>query len=185
MGSFMLARMSIAARGPGALDSSANNAYFSSPTGNNTSRISAEGSMKVPNPQDPRAVKTRLALRAALVSLIIERGWDAVAIRDVCQRAGVGRSTFYTHFADREELLDGKTSPARCNPVRCRDRSVVHPGGATTEEGAAGRDYSSMQGHTVTDGCHGELANTRLQECTAEITLFKGSGIFQESVCLV
>lgn len=61
--------------------------------------------MKVPNPQDPRALRTRQALREALVSLIIERGWEAVEIRDVCQRAGVGRSTFYTHFADREELL--------------------------------------------------------------------------------
>jgi AcrR family transcriptional regulator len=61
--------------------------------------------MKVPNPQDPRVLKTRQALREALVSLIIERGWDAVGIRDVCQRAGIGRSTFYTHFADREELL--------------------------------------------------------------------------------
>jgi AcrR family transcriptional regulator len=61
--------------------------------------------MKVPNPQDPRALRTRQALREALVSLIIERGWDAIGIRDVCQRAGIGRSTFYTHFADREELL--------------------------------------------------------------------------------
>jgi AcrR family transcriptional regulator len=61
--------------------------------------------MKVPNPEDPRAARTRRALREALVSMIIERGWDAVSIRDVCQRAGVGRSTFYTHFADREELL--------------------------------------------------------------------------------
>ena len=61
--------------------------------------------MKAPNPQDPRALRTRQALREALVSLIIERGWDAVEIRDVCKRAGIGRSTFYTHFADREELL--------------------------------------------------------------------------------
>jgi AcrR family transcriptional regulator len=28
-----------------------------------------------------------------------------VGIQDICERAGVGRSTFYTHFADKEELL--------------------------------------------------------------------------------
>jgi AcrR family transcriptional regulator len=61
--------------------------------------------MKIPRPTDRRVLRTRAALRNALVSLIVEVGWEAIGIRDVCQRAGVGRSTFYTHFADNEELL--------------------------------------------------------------------------------
>jgi AcrR family transcriptional regulator len=44
-------------------------------------------------------------LRDALVRLIRERGWDAVSVQDVCEHADVGRSTFYAHFADKEELL--------------------------------------------------------------------------------
>jgi AcrR family transcriptional regulator len=44
-------------------------------------------------------------LREALVALILERGWDATSVREVCARADVGRSTFYAHFADKEELL--------------------------------------------------------------------------------
>jgi AcrR family transcriptional regulator len=44
-------------------------------------------------------------LREALVQLIRERGWDDVSVQDVCERADVGRSTFYVHFADKEELL--------------------------------------------------------------------------------
>jgi AcrR family transcriptional regulator len=36
---------------------------------------------------------------------VLERGWDGVSVQDVCQRADVGRSTFYLHFADKEELL--------------------------------------------------------------------------------
>jgi AcrR family transcriptional regulator len=55
--------------------------------------------------EDPRVLRTRSALREALVSSILERGWDATSIGDVCARARVGRSTFYTHFADKEELL--------------------------------------------------------------------------------
>jgi AcrR family transcriptional regulator len=61
--------------------------------------------MKVPRSTDARVLHTRAALRNALLALIVERGWDGIGIRDICQRAGVGRSTFYTHFADKEELL--------------------------------------------------------------------------------
>jgi AcrR family transcriptional regulator len=61
--------------------------------------------MRVPQSTDRRVVRTRAALRDALISLIIERGWDEIGIADICTRAGIGRSTFYTHFADKEELL--------------------------------------------------------------------------------
>ena len=54
---------------------------------------------------DRRVQRTRRQLRDALVSLIVERGWDEVSVREVCARADVGRSTFYVHFADKEELL--------------------------------------------------------------------------------
>jgi AcrR family transcriptional regulator len=52
-------------------------------------------------------VRSRQKLHVALVELTLERGWDRVTVRDVCARAGVGRSTFYVHFADKEELLIG------------------------------------------------------------------------------
>jgi AcrR family transcriptional regulator len=63
--------------------------------------------VKTPNHGDRRVQRTRRALRAALVELILERGWDALSVQDVCDRADVGRSTFYVHFADKEELLVG------------------------------------------------------------------------------
>jgi AcrR family transcriptional regulator len=55
--------------------------------------------------RDRRVRKTRRVLHEALVTLILERGWDAVSVRDVCEKADVGRSTFYVHFADKENLL--------------------------------------------------------------------------------
>lgn len=54
---------------------------------------------------DRRIARTRRALRDALVELVIERGWDAVGVRDLCARADVGRSTFYAHFGDKEHVL--------------------------------------------------------------------------------
>ncbi|HSN15230.1 MAG TPA: TetR/AcrR family transcriptional regulator [Anaeromyxobacteraceae bacterium] len=62
---------------------------------------------RLPNPVDRRVQRTQAALRDALVTLIAERGWDGFSVQDVCDRANVGRSTFYTHFADKEELIGG------------------------------------------------------------------------------
>ena len=56
-------------------------------------------------PLDRRVRRTRLALREALVLLVAERGWDAVSVQDLCNRADVGRSTFYLHFQSKEDLL--------------------------------------------------------------------------------
>lgn len=64
-------------------------------------------STKATHHGDRRVQRTRLALHEALVELILERGWDEVSVQHVCDRANVGRSTFYTHFADKEELLIG------------------------------------------------------------------------------
>lgn len=54
---------------------------------------------------DRRVERTRRTLRDALVALIHERGWDEITVKDVCEAADVGRSTFYAHFGDKEELL--------------------------------------------------------------------------------
>lgn len=54
---------------------------------------------------DRRVQRTRDALRTALMALMVERGWDAVDVQALCDRANIGRSTFYQHYANKEELL--------------------------------------------------------------------------------
>ena len=54
---------------------------------------------------DPRVVSTRQMLRDALVSLIEEKGFDAITIQDIADRAGLNRATFYLHYRDKQELL--------------------------------------------------------------------------------
>jgi len=66
-----------------------------------------------PSKADRRVQRTRLALREALVALILERGWDGFGVQQLCERANVGRSTFYTHFADKEELVAGSFEDLR------------------------------------------------------------------------
>lgn len=57
--------------------------------------------------EDRRTTRTRLALRDALLALMGERGWDDIGVQEICDRANIGRSTFYTHFQNKDELLSG------------------------------------------------------------------------------
>ena len=85
--------------------------------------------LKPPNTEDRRVQRTRRSLHEALVELILERGWDEVRVQDICDRANVGRSTFYTHFADKEELLIGglddlRQALRRLSPVEADARPL-------------------------------------------------------------
>ena len=62
---------------------------------------------------DRRILKTRLALREALMSLLTEQGWDELSIREICERANVGRSTFYLHFDSKDDLLSESLNDLR------------------------------------------------------------------------
>ncbi|MER8499352.1 TetR/AcrR family transcriptional regulator [Mesorhizobium sp. M1142] len=53
---------------------------------------------------DRRVARTRALLQDALIALIPERGYAALTVEDICQKADVGRSTFYTHYAGKDEL---------------------------------------------------------------------------------
>jgi AcrR family transcriptional regulator len=54
---------------------------------------------------DRRVARTQKLLRDALHSLIHERDYDSIVVKEILDRANVGRSAFYTHFRDKDELL--------------------------------------------------------------------------------
>lgn len=54
---------------------------------------------------DRRVQRTQQLLRAALLSLIEEKGFEALTVQDIIDRANVGRATFYAHFDNKEDLL--------------------------------------------------------------------------------
>ncbi|MFJ3932570.1 TetR/AcrR family transcriptional regulator [Streptomyces sp. NPDC090029] len=53
---------------------------------------------------DARAERTRTRLRAALLGECAEQPLAEVSVAAVVRRAGVGRATFYLHYADLEAL---------------------------------------------------------------------------------
>ena len=54
---------------------------------------------------DARVRRTRDALGDALIALMQEKPFDTITVQDVLDRAHVSRSTFYTHYSDKDDLL--------------------------------------------------------------------------------
>jgi AcrR family transcriptional regulator len=54
---------------------------------------------------DRRILRTRDTLGDALVALMHEKNFEEITVQDVLDRAGVGRSTFYVHYRDKDDLL--------------------------------------------------------------------------------
>ena len=55
--------------------------------------------------QDRRVRRTKQRLHTALMSLIVEKGYDKITVQDLIDRADVGRSTFYAHYETKDDLL--------------------------------------------------------------------------------
>jgi AcrR family transcriptional regulator len=54
---------------------------------------------------DRRVRRTRDALGDALLTLMQEKPFETVTVQQVLERAGVGRSTFYAHYRDKDDLF--------------------------------------------------------------------------------
>ncbi len=55
--------------------------------------------------QDRRVKRTQKLLARALIALTLEKGFDAITIRDITDCAEVGYATFFRHYHDKDALL--------------------------------------------------------------------------------
>jgi AcrR family transcriptional regulator len=58
------------------------------------------------NSNDLRARRTRKLLREALLALIEERGFDALTVGELAERAMVSRAAFYRYYQDKYDLVE-------------------------------------------------------------------------------
>jgi AcrR family transcriptional regulator len=54
---------------------------------------------------DRRARRTRNALGDALLTLMQQKPFETITVQQVLDRSGIGRSTFYAHYRDKDDLF--------------------------------------------------------------------------------
>ncbi|WP_312475630.1 TetR/AcrR family transcriptional regulator [Neobacillus sp.] len=57
-------------------------------------------------PTDRRIIRTKRLIRDALTELMEEKGFEAITVRDLTEKADINRGTFYLHYRDKFDLLD-------------------------------------------------------------------------------
>jgi AcrR family transcriptional regulator len=83
-------------------------------------------------PTDRRVRRTRELLRGALLSLIQEKGYDRITVQDILDRADIGRSTFYAHYRDKDDLLRAGFEDIRA--ALAAERDAAEKGAGTKVE---------------------------------------------------
>jgi AcrR family transcriptional regulator len=73
---------------------------------------------------DRRVRRTRRILSEALVSLVLDKGYDQITVQDILDRADVGRSTFYAHYRDKDALFLANFDDMRQRLLEAVDASV-------------------------------------------------------------
>ena len=54
---------------------------------------------------DRRSLRTRRLLMQAMVELMRTKRYDSITVLEITEQANIGRSTFYAHFTDKDDLL--------------------------------------------------------------------------------
>ncbi|WP_442601024.1 TetR/AcrR family transcriptional regulator [Paenibacillus sp. KN14-4R] len=67
-------------------------------------------------PLDPRMKRTLLVIRDAILSLMEEKSFEQITVRDITERAQINRATFYLHYQDKFDLLE-KVTDAMLNEL--------------------------------------------------------------------
>jgi len=90
-----------------------------------TNIMKISGNHKGEATMDRRVIRTRRSLQHAFLRLIIDKGYDAVSIQDICEAADVGRSTFYLHFKDKDDLKRSGLEHLRRDLIEHREKTIV------------------------------------------------------------
>ncbi len=56
--------------------------------------------------EDKRIKKTKIILKHTLISLLEEKTFEKITVKELCDRSDTSRITFYNHYNDKYELID-------------------------------------------------------------------------------
>src|SRR5215469_12444022 len=119
-------------------------------SGNNPSSTPAAAPPAKSRAPDQRIRRTQMRLGAAVIELIQEKPIGEVTVQDVLDRASIGRSTFYQHFRDKDDLLiaqlEGALEHMSTMLLRTREKSrrVVAVNEILSHIGARNKIYQAF-----------------------------------------
>lgn len=58
---------------------------------------------------DRRSQRTYSLVNAAFAELLVDKPYEEILVQDILDRAGIGRTTFYAHYFDKQDVLDSMT----------------------------------------------------------------------------
>ncbi len=58
------------------------------------------------NKAESKYYNTALLMNQALIALLNKKEYEFITIKEICEKAGVNRSTFYLHYETKEDLLE-------------------------------------------------------------------------------
>lgn len=125
--------------------------------------------------EDRRVRRTKERLRSALVSLIVEKGYDKTTVQDLIDRADVGRSTFYSHYETKNDLLlstlDGLTADiAQSMAADQAEKEAILPAlGVFRHIADKHRHYQALIGSRGIDIVHRAALQTLTDQARAAI----------------
>lgn len=70
--------------------------------------------------QDRRIQRTRESLQNTLIEMLRERNYDSITVQEIVDCANVGRTTFYDHYIDKNDLF------LHCHATIVHDFHKVH-----------------------------------------------------------
>lgn len=83
------------------------------------------------NKQESRYAYTASLMDEALLLLLEEKEFDRITVKELCQKAGVNRTTFYLHYENMNDLLEETVD--RINERFKESLSVISPGDLRSE----------------------------------------------------
>ncbi len=78
------------------------------------------------NKQESKYANTASLMDEALLLLLEQKDFDRITIKELCQKAGVNRTTFYLHYENMNDLLEETVD--RINERFAESLSVISPG---------------------------------------------------------
>jgi len=75
--------------------------------------------------QADRSATTKAALADGAIDLLVERGWAATTVVEVCNRVGVSRGAFHHHYDSLPELLADALRGLYAEMARSKQRKVT------------------------------------------------------------